>query len=253
MSTESVVFCEGYHDRAFWKGWLFHLGCTDPGAQLPGASTRRQVNDPWGGVVGRGRFAFNSPSRHFIQVCPCNGKSNLLPLARQRLKKHTTEPVRQIIINEDSDLPAGVSAGAATPASVERLVKEFDPSSTQSADGEWQLYGGSVGVSLVLWGAADRPTDGVPEFQTLERLVSAAMCAAHAGRGGAVQQWLASRPNPPPPDVKEFSWSHMAGWYAPLGGEAFYSNLWDDAAIAAELEARLRANGAWSLVQAFAA
>jgi hypothetical protein len=132
MKTESVVFCEGFHDRAFWKGWLFHLGCTDPGAQLKGASTRRPVSDPWGGNVIQGRFAFNSPTGHFIQVSPCGGKSNLIPLVRQRLKKHTTEPVRRIVVNEDSDLPAGAAADMATPASVEAVVKDFDPAATQS-------------------------------------------------------------------------------------------------------------------------
>lgn len=252
MKSESVVFCEGYHDRAFWKGWLLRLGCTDPGSPLPGASTRRLVQDPWGGRVIQGRFAFQSPTGQFIQVIPCGGKSNILPLVRQRLKKHTTEPVRRIIINEDSDLPAGVAAGAATPASVESVVKEFDPTATQSATGEWQLFGGIVGVSLILWSAADPQTDGVPDLQTLERLVSAAICAAHGGRGTAVRDWLASRPNPPPADVKEFAWSYMAGWYATFGGEGFYSNLWNDTAIAAELETRLQASGAWQLVQDFA-
>ncbi|HET6246911.1 MAG TPA: hypothetical protein VFE47_04355 [Tepidisphaeraceae bacterium] len=252
MKIEFVVFCEGFHDRAFWKGWLSHLGCTDPGAQLPTASTRREVSDPWGGKVTRGRFAFNSPTGHFIQVCPCGGKANIMPLVRQRLKKHTTEPARRIIINEDSDLAVGAPADLATPATVETVVRQFDASATQSATGEWQMYGGSLGISLVLWNAGDPPTAGVPDFQTLERLVSAAICSAKGGRGTAIRDWLNSRPNPPPADPKEFAWSHMAGWYASSGGEAFYSNLWNDAAIATELQNRLRANGAWDIVADFA-
>jgi hypothetical protein len=252
MKIESVVFCEVFHDRAFWKGWLLRLGCMDPGAQLVGASTRRPISDPWGGKVSQGRFAFHSRSGHFIQVAPCGGKTNIVPLLRQRLKKHATEPVRQIIINEDSDLAAGESAGTATPSSVERVVKEFDPAATRSAMGEWQLHSGAVGVSLLSWDGADPPTPGVPDFQTLERLVSASICAAYGGRGVAVRDWLASRPNPPAADVKEFAWSHMAGWYAALGGEAFYSSLWDDPAIAAELEKRLRASGSWAVVEEFA-
>jgi hypothetical protein len=253
MKTQSVVFCEGFHDRAFWKGWLLHLGCADPGASLPGASTRRPIFDPWNGEVKGGRFAFQSPTGQFIQVNPCGGKANILRLVRQQLKKHTTEPVRRIIINEDSDLPAGAAAGIATPASVESVVKDFDPAATQSATGEWLLYDGTVGVSLLLWSTPDPPTVGVPDLQTLERLVSSAICAAYAGRGAAVQDWLASRPKPlPPADVKEFSWSYVAGWYAKLGGEAFYSNLWNDRAITLELESRLRAIGAWQLVLDFA-
>lgn len=252
MSIESVVFCEGFHDRAFWKGWLLGLGCTDPGVPPPGATTRAPVFDPWNGPVTRGRFAFRSPTGHFIQVSPCSGKTNILPLVRQRLKKHATEPVRHIIVNEDSDLPAGAFPGIATPASVEAVVKQFDPAATQVATGEWQLYGATVTVSLVLWSAPDPPTDGVPNLQTLERLVAAAICAAHGGRGVAVRDWLASRPNPPSQDVKEFAWSYMAGWYAAMGGEGFYSSLWRDPAIATELQSRLQASGAWAQVQAFA-
>jgi hypothetical protein len=253
MRISSEIFCEGFHDRAFWKGWLQTLGCSDPGAPPPGASTRPDVHDPWGGIVSRGRFAFHSPTKHFMRVTPCNGKPNILRLVRMRLKDHSTEPVRRIIVNEDSDLLAGAPAGVVTPASVERLVKEFDPAATQRPNGEWRLFNDTVGVSLILWTANDPPTDGVPTHETLERLITAAICAAHAGRGVAIRDWLASRPLPPPPDVKEFSWSHMAGWYAVMGGEAFYSNLWRDAAIAAQLERRLRASGAWAIVENFVA
>jgi hypothetical protein len=252
MKIESVIFCEGFHDRAFIKGWLHYLGCTDPGAPSPGVSTRGVVADPWGGKVTRGRFAFHTPRGHFVQVCPCGGKTNIVPLLRQRLKKHNTEPVRRIIAIEDSDLPATDAAGVATRGSVEAVVKDFDAAAAKNALGEWQLYGGTVGVSLVLWDIADPPVDGVPNLQTLERLVSSAICAAHPGRGTAVQDWLASRPNPPPSGVKEFAWSHMAGWYASLGGEAFYSGLWDDPSIVAEMENRLRASGAWALIEEFA-
>jgi hypothetical protein len=44
---ESVIFCEGYHDRAFWSGWLLHLDCVDPG-RVPEKSFRNIVKDPWG-------------------------------------------------------------------------------------------------------------------------------------------------------------------------------------------------------------
>jgi hypothetical protein len=45
--SESVILCEGYHDRAFWKGWLTHLRCSDPGEPPPGSSRRRDIFDPW--------------------------------------------------------------------------------------------------------------------------------------------------------------------------------------------------------------
>ena len=255
MSTQSIVFCEGYHDRAFWKGLLLRLGCTDPGLPPAGALTRPRVLDPWRQPVTGGRFAFVSPTSHFIQVYPCGGKTNIMPLVRQQLlRKQATEPVRRIIINEDADLPAAATATAATPAAVEAAVKAADPAAVQDASGEWQLnlHGATVGVSLVLWTTPDPPARGVPAFQTLERLVAASICAAHGGRGDAVQDWLGSRPSPPVTDVKEFAWSYMAGWHAPMGCEAFYSTLWNDPAVAAEIESRLQATGAWNLIQTFA-
>ena len=42
------------------------------------------------------------------------------------------------------------------------------------------------------------------------------------------------------------------GWYAEHGCEAFYSNLWHDAAVVGELETRLRLSGAWQIVEAMA-
>jgi hypothetical protein len=52
--------------------------------------------------------------------------------------------------------------------------------------------------------------------------------------------------------VKEFAWSHMAGWYAQRGCENFYQAIWEDGATASELEKRLRASGAWGIAQELA-
>jgi acetyl-CoA carboxylase alpha subunit len=52
--------------------------------------------------------------------------------------------------------------------------------------------------------------------------------------------------------VKEFAWSHMAGWYAELGPEAFYSHLWKNADVAAELTKRLKETSAWRIAETLA-
>ena len=49
--SESVILCEGFLDRAFWAGWLEHLGCTDPGRQ-PGKPGRVPVKGPSGPATG---------------------------------------------------------------------------------------------------------------------------------------------------------------------------------------------------------
>jgi hypothetical protein len=253
--SESVIYCEGYHDRAFWKGWLGHLGCVDPGSPHPGRTARVAVYDPWNTQVRGGQYAYHSRSGQFIRVVPCDGKSRVLPAARIRLGQRSSKALVRLVINIDSDLTA--SGGSAGPsglqqADVEHLVRAFDPSAAVNADGEIELDGGATKVSLVRWEVSDPPTPGLPDQQTLERLASAALAAAYPARAAPVQSWLDGRPGPPGADPKEHAWSYMAGWYAEHGCEAFYTNLWHDARVRAELEARLRSSGAWHIAETLA-
>jgi hypothetical protein len=104
----------------------------------------------------------------------------------------------------------------------------------------------------VRWEVNDPPAPGLPIQQTLERLVSAALASAYPARAAAVQNWLDARPLPPGADPKEHAWSYMAGWYAEHGCEAFYSNLWKDTGVVAELNARLQSSGAWQITSTLA-
>lgn len=121
-----------------------------------------------------------------------------------------------------------------------------------NSDGNIEVDGGATMVALIRWETNDPPAPSVPDQQTLERLVSAALAAAYPPRAKAVQDWLDARPNPPQPDPKEHAWSHMAGWYAEHGCEHFYANLWRDADVARELESRLRSSGAWRIAETLA-
>jgi hypothetical protein len=254
-ATESVVFCEGYHDRAFWAGWLLYLGCTDPGIK-PGKSIRDTVLDPWGEAVKGGVFAFLSRSGHFVRVAQCGGKNRIIPLAERRLRQRTVEHVKRLCVNVDADVHVDGTPMAVSPitrAAVEDVMRRVDPAITFPTGTVFPLDGGATQVCLIRWEAPDPSAPGLPNQQTLERLACSAICAAYPDRGPAVQQWLDSRPDPPDPCVKEHAWSQMAGWYAEHGCEDFYRHLWDDPRIAAELEPRLRASGAWQIVEALAA
>jgi hypothetical protein len=253
--SESIVLCEGYHDRAFWKGWLEYLGCSDPGIS-PAATTRRgPICDPWKDVVSGGQYAYLSKSGAFVRIRPCNGKSNILREARIRLNRRTTKAVLRVVINVDSDLTAG---GANAPrtglqlANVEQLARTFDPSAAINADGEIDLDNGLTKISLVRWEVSDPPNRGLPDQQTLERLVSAALAVVYPGRAASVQSWLDARPDKPGVDPKEHAWSYMAGWYAENGCEAFYSKLWTDSKVVAELQSRLLSSGAWRIAELLA-
>ena len=114
------------------------------------------------------------------------------------------------------------------------------------------LFGGRTLVCLIRWEADDQVAAGLPNQQTLERLVCAALVAAYPDRGPAVQDWLDSRPDAPAAGPKEFGWSHMAGWHADQGCEAFFRVLWKNQSVVTQLESRLRQCGAWRVAEALA-
>jgi hypothetical protein len=250
--SESVVLCEGFHDRAFWAGWLLDLGCTDPGHTAGGA--RKPIVDPWKKPVIGGQFAYHSKSGRFVRVHPCHGSGNLRREARNRVSSRALESLLRLVVNVDSDVIVGGAAAAVgwTNQTLADLAMDADNQCASISDREYSLDGGDCTLNLVRWECADVAAAGIPAQQTLERLVTASLVAAYPDRGPAVQAWLDHRPAPPGAGVKEFAWSHMAGWYADQGCEAFYSQLWNDPDIVAQLEPRLRAIHAWSVAEALA-
>lgn len=260
---ESVILCEGFHDRAFWKGCLEHLGCRDarPAKDAPAI-------DPFGKEVRRD-FAFLSPSGAFLRVSPCNGDREVLRLVRLRLKQRTTNGLARMLVNFDLDAMEDAPEAdrrddlrKRVQQAVERAVGEGAAGPVRAGgwmerpDGTLEIDGGATLVSVVLWCAEDPPTPELPGQQTLERLVCAALRAAYPERAVRVAAWLASRevPSPPPPAeyAKSHAWSHMAGWYSAHGCDDFYQAVWRDPAVAGALGARLRALGAWDAITAFA-
>lgn len=253
--SESVILCEGYHDRAFWAGWLSHLGCSDPGTPPPGSTRRHTIHDPWNTPVTGGQYAYLSRSGNFLRVIPCNGKSQILPIARDRLIQRTRKRLVRLVLNVDADTTASgaVSATGLRLQDIETFMRnQVDPGAIRNAAGQIEIDGGNTLVCLVRWEVIDPPTSGLPDQQTLERLVSAALAAAYPARAAAVQNWLDARPIPPGTDPKELAWSYMAGWYAEHGCEAFYSNLWNDPLVAAQMKARLQSSGAWQIADTLA-
>ncbi len=247
--SESVILCEGYFDRAFWAGWLKHLGCEDP-------STRGPVNDALGRPVSQGQFMYRSKSEKYIRIVPCGGKPQVREQARRQLGQRNMDPrLVRLVITVDPDVNAHTSTEATglTIQGVGNLAREYDPQAAETADRDIAIDSGERLVSLVRWEAEDPPIAGVPSRQTLERLVCAAIVAAYPDRGPAVDTWLQSRPDPPPvPNPKEPAWSYMAGWYAEAGCEAFYRVIWDDPTIRAQLQARLTKFGAWRVAEVLA-
>lgn len=251
--SESLILCEGFHDRAFWDGWLTSLGCNSDGFK-PG-TTGFPALDPWGVEVRGGQFAYQSKSDSFIRVRPCNGKNNILREVRIRLNQRDTKALVRLVINVDVD----TSASSATlgpiglrQQDVLNQVQQIDPVASMNAAGQIEVDGGATLVSLIRWETNDPPAPGLPDQQTLERLACAALAAAYPAWAKAVDDWLVARPNPPPQNAKAHAWSYMAGRYAGHGCEDFYANLWREVNLVPELESRLRSSGAWQIAEAVA-
>jgi hypothetical protein len=100
-------------------------------------------------------------------------------------------------------------------------------------------------VRLVEWHVPSESSKGVPNKQTLERLVCTAIDRAFPGRGHAIDAWLASRPSPPSDEKahKAHAASHMAGWFSDRGYEGLFEAVWQDAKIREELESLLLDSG----------
>lgn len=179
------------------------------------------------------------------------GKEKVTRAARIRLDQRNTEELERLVINVDNDSEAVGDAQKAGPqtANILALARTKDPQATMDANGDILIDGGATKISLVRWETNDAPTPGVPNKQTLERLVCASIVAAYPQRGQNVQDWLEARHDPPTLSVKEYSWSLMAGWRAESGCDDFLRSLWDDDAIAAELKTRLESSGAWRIVE----
>jgi hypothetical protein len=249
--SESVILCEGYHDRAFWKGWLESLGCVDPGKPKEGMSGRMPVLDPSSRTVSSGHFGYRSKSEKFNRIVPCHGKDNVLREARKHLDEREVSKLVRLVVNRDAD----TLVNDETSFQINDLLREvhrIDGQAELNADGDIAMDNAQRFVSLVRWETPDAPGSGLPSHQSLERLVCAAMIAAYPDRQAAVQPWLDSRTNPPDESPKDYAWSYMAGWYADAGCERFYSSLWEDAAVVTELKSRLCKIGAWRIAATLA-
>lgn len=259
---ESIILCEGYHDRAFWAGWLDHLGCTDRG-RSQSKIARVAVYDPWGRKVAGGQFGFYSKTGKFVRIIPCHGDSRavgrkareLLGDERQRIRQGASEPrLARLVFSVDPDVDSEDTSARTgfRQRDLHALVEEIDPEVVQTESGDLAMFNVAIVVSLIRWEAEREMVANLPTQQTLERLVCAALVAAYPDRGPAVKKWLDSRPDGPPPGPKEFAWSHMAGWYADAGCEGFYRAIWGRDQVVGELKSRLSLCGAWRVGEALA-
>ena len=253
VRNERFILCEGYDDRAFWAAWLKRLGCKRAPGKTPIPGGREFVYGPDGKELPPGHFGYLSRNGAFLTLVPCYGKDNIPRELRLRLQQRDTKPIDRVVVNVDPDTPIDVGLGASVAPiwnEIDAVVRFADAAAVARDDGQWDV--GSTTVSLVCWGVEALTAPGIPDIQTLERLVCASIVQAYPGRGENVQQWLSSREAGPPAGPKHFAWSYYAGWFADHGTGDYYRCIWDDPNIAGPLEQHLRASGAWAVAEAMA-
>jgi hypothetical protein len=101
--TWSIVVCEGFHDRAFWKGMLLNaLGCTDPSEK-----EKRDVYDLKGDKITKGRFGFHDNQKRLVVLVPAHGEKNVQNTTLEFLRGRDEKPLRRLVLNVDDDAAVG--------------------------------------------------------------------------------------------------------------------------------------------------
>lgn len=251
MIASAEIYCEGYHDRDFIAGWLESRGWRDPGKRAGGS--RRAVKNPiTGSTVAGGRFGFMSATDTvFAEIVHCRGDSRVFSDVEQRLRELPTKPLDHLILVTDLDTDcnaAGEPNLTAFRASVLSLCRKIDASCSWNADGSIVVLG-KTRLFAICWHCAGPSMAGVPDKNTLERIVCASLASAYGDRATAVATWLASRPGVSATGPKAFSWSFMAGWWAEEGCTEFFRSIWRDSTVTPHLESRLNACGASNAIE----
>lgn len=241
------ILAEGYDDRAFWSGWLTHLGATDARDvdkarwRALGLHERDRQGGGEAGTKGMFTFIFETHALLFkvvpVQEQQLDADALAATLADKLSLRQTAQtPYRAFIINQDDDTTASAPA-ARTPDAVRTRLRNRGEAFEEIPFGA-RLDDGTE-VLQFTWRCDDADAPHLPAKQTLERLVCAAIGAVHPTRLKSLRRWLGERPEPTGADHKATAGGLWAGWSADDGWGDFYKAIWRDAAIARALLGRL--------------
>jgi hypothetical protein len=226
-----VVVCEGFHDRAFLKGWLESCGYRSPEQhQL------RTFVDRRGKAAGGQWILFKDPTvGPFVRLIPCSGDSGVWENAKNLwATRSPNHPIDRLVVCVDSD--SDIFEDDVTAQDRQAFEQHFGQVGLVQPDG--------ARADLLCWhapGATSAP--GLPTKHTLELLVCEAMRRAHPERATTVATFMDSPPPASEPSsgtVKEHVWAYMAKWYGHCGCDEFYQRVWREPELQRELSALLR-------------
>ncbi len=244
---KTIILCEGYHDRAFWSGYLMHRHFKDQ----RGTKARQETREP-------GQYDYLSPKGgHAISVYPCRGKDNIKNALTVKLAGLATDPKDQIIVSVDHDgdsLPIGCEPDWTLGNLCHDLNaskdKNGEAKAIETKDGApphisySSKDGQSTLIYLIQWSAGESSIDYI-HVQTLERMVCAAFKLAYANREPPVLNFMESRGDgAPEADGKAYACAHLAGWYGQSASlENLCREIWRDESMSkALLEVLQQAN-----------
>ncbi len=228
-ASQRVVICEGYHDRAFWKGWLKRRGCTP------------RDTDPWGQRVKGGQHGWHTPSGAFVRVLPARGDlRQVLRFVRLYLRNAPTEPVPLMIISTDADARPLAERRVDVLRNIKALVQPLALGEI-SADSGDLILGETRMVPLIWPCTLVEPAPGIPDCATLEQLVCGVLTRREETRGRQIRDFLKTAGEGAgwqrPADVgKSHAWAWMAHRQPVDECERFFEAPWEDDDLAADLE-----------------
>lgn len=237
MKTERVVLCEGEADLEFWLGWLTSIGCTDPTNE-----GRKRVLDPWGRPVPPTQGWLHSKSGVPIRLVKCGDRFQVLREGKRRFDLRATAPTELMVLSMDGGVSAKDDLDRVRKTIGDR-VEQWHERATRAPEGDLSVDG--TWVAIVAWGTNDPPKDGVPQGQTLERVVASAIVSAYPDRGAAVHAWLEAAPRAQFLSHESYLLSYVAKWWPGDPGPRFFRKVWQEPELIKRLGRRLQRIDAW--------
>jgi len=243
---EVTILAEGYFDRAFLAGLAELLGW--PAPKRSAITGMLETPDLDGRPArGGGRYYYlreTGTLRAGLLIQPCAAEMSkteaaeriaqvLVSTANDISSKILMERPRCLFWCVDADTEAGASLDPKLKAETDRIRSRLEQEGIKCAahEGWLRIADARAFARPLIWACSDDASQpGVPDKQTLERLVCSALAARYPARAKHVQEWLYGRPvedDLPGLIPKSYCWSHMAGWAADFGTEGFLkSGIW---------------------------
>ena len=226
------VLCEGYNDRDFLAEYLERSGWE---------AQRQTKSSSIFGNIAPGRFLFSrrsSPQQ--LLLTQCGGVRKIAHLAASLVKLRKTKPLALLLVDDaDGIVDAETAAEEPLPKLLFELADILGEERPTSCTAE--LLG--VRCAAVSWASAHEKAPGLPDQQTLERVIAAAFRERDSTSAAGVEKWLRDDEPPGESGPKAYAHSYFAKWLTQSMSTDFYRAVWREDALARPLREGVDACG----------